>query len=63
MGCSFNRFGALFKVFEYLLDDCRIFDTGNDPNVTTTLTTGLNVYIENSLQSLRPSHGGLSLFR
>ena len=61
MGCSFNRFGALFEVFENLLDDCRIFDTGNDPNVTTTLTTGFNVDIEYSLQSLRPGHGTTAL--
>ena len=61
MGCSFNRFSVVFEVFENLLDDCRIFDTGNDPNVTTTLTAGFNVYIENSLQPLSPCYGGTSL--
>ena len=63
MGCSFNRFSVVFEVFEDLLDDYRIFNTGNDPNVTATLTAGLNVYIENSLQPLSPGHGGASLHR
>jgi hypothetical protein len=45
MGCSFNRFGALFEVLENLLDDCRIFDTGNNLDGTATILTGFNVYI------------------
>ena len=41
MECSFNRFSVVFEVFQNLLDDCRIFYTGNDPDVTATLATGL----------------------
>ena len=35
MGSGYGRFGALFEVFENLLDDDRVFDSGNELNNTT----------------------------
>ena len=50
-------------MIQNLFNDCWVFDTGNNLDGTATMLTGFNVDIEYSLQSLRPSHGGLSLFR
>jgi len=33
------RWIFLIKVIQYLLNDCRVFNTGNDPDVTATFAT------------------------
>ena len=33
----------LIQVGKYLLNYCRIFNTGNDPNITAAFTTGFNL--------------------
>jgi len=33
------RWNVLIKVIQYLLNDCRVFNTGNDPDVTATFAT------------------------
>jgi hypothetical protein len=40
----------------YVLNYHRIFDAGNDLDGTTAFTAGFDVYVENTLQSLRPAH-------
>ena len=42
---------------EYLRDHRRVFDAGNDTDITTAVTAGFNVDVEDPLQSLRPGHG------
>ena len=44
------------QVSEYLPDHLRVFNTSNDPGITTTFTTGFNIDIEHSLQPLCPGH-------
>ena len=41
---------------EYLLNDHRVFDAGNDLDSTAAFPTGSEFYIENTLQPLRPAH-------
>ena len=41
------------KVLEYLLDYHRIFDAGDDLDVTAAVLAGLDVDVENALQALR----------
>jgi hypothetical protein len=45
-------------VGEDLLDHHRIFDAGNDLDVTAAALAGLDVNVEDTFQALRPSHGG-----
>jgi hypothetical protein len=54
--------GLFIQVSEYLVDDHRIFDTGNNLYRTTAIAADLYVNIENSLQPLCPIHP-LILFR
>ncbi len=42
---------------EYLVNDHRIFDTGNDLQRTATLSAMFDVDIEHTFESLRPCHG------
>jgi len=44
------------QVGDYLVDDRRILDTGDDFNCTAVVKIGLEVDIENSLQWLRRDH-------
>jgi len=46
----------LIQVGKYLPNHYRVFNTGDDSDVTTALTTGFYVYIEDALQSPCPSH-------
>jgi hypothetical protein len=43
-------------VGKYFLNNCRIFDTGNDPDITTAFTTGFYLNTKYTLQSLCPRH-------
>ena len=52
------RGGFVVKVGEDLLDHHRVFDAGNDSERTGTFPAGLDVDVENALQSLRPGHRG-----
>jgi hypothetical protein len=45
-------------VNKYLLDDYRVFNTGDDSDVITAFAAGFYVYVENALQSLCPGYGG-----
>ena len=51
------------KILKYLLNHFRIFNTGNDFDLANTVFADFNVDIENSLQSLHPSHSAVSLCR
>ena len=42
-----NRF--LIQVSKYVPDHRRVFDTGDDPDITTALTTGFNVEVESTV--------------
>ena len=63
--------GDLFLIAQMSLnsiDDVLVLDTpvrriGNDPDGTTAAAANLNVDIENSLESLGPGHGGMTLSR
>ena len=49
-------------MFEDLLDDHRVFNTGNDLHVPTTVPAGLYVDSEYAFQTLRPVQlSGLTL--
>jgi hypothetical protein len=48
-------------MFQYLPDHRRVLDTGNNPDRSLALLTGLNVYGEYPFQTLNPSHGGVAL--
>jgi len=48
--------GLSLQVIEDLLDQHRVFDAGNDLDGAAAFTTGLDVDIEYTLQSLRPGH-------
>ena len=43
---------------EYLLNNCRVFDTSDDPDITSTFTAGFYVDIKYPLQPLCPRHRG-----
>ena len=43
-----------FQVGEYLLDHRRVFDAGDDADITAAFTARFNVDVESALQSLRP---------
>jgi hypothetical protein len=38
-----------------------VFNAGDDPDRTTAATADFDVYIEYSLESLSPGHGGMAL--
>jgi hypothetical protein len=48
---------------EYLLNDHRVFDAGDYLDSTAAFPTGLDIYIENTLQPLRPPHGRMPFGR
>ena len=45
------------------IDGLLVLDAGNDPDSTSAMPAGLNVNIEDSLQSLRPGHRRVALCR
>ena len=51
----------LFQVFENLLNDLRIFDTGNDFDVTAAVFADFDVDVEHSLEALHPGHRAVAL--
>jgi len=51
-GCS--RF--LIQVGEYLVDHRRVFDAGDDADITTAFAAGFDIDIEYTFQSLYPGH-------
>jgi len=46
---------------QYSFDQCRVFDTGNDPDITTALIASFDINIKYMLQSFCPGHGSLAL--
>jgi hypothetical protein len=46
----------LFKVFQNLGNDCRVFNAGNDLDWTFALLTRFDIDIEYPFQSLHPCH-------
>ncbi len=52
----FIQNSLLIQMNEYLVDDHRIFDTGDHPDSTATLGAGFYIDIEHPLQSLSPCH-------
>lgn len=51
------RGGDLFvQVGEYLLDDRRVFDAGNDFHRPAAVATGFDVDVEDALEALRARH-------
>ena len=56
--------GVLFlsiKMSQDSIDDILFLDTGDDSDRTTAATADFDVYIEYSLESLSPGHGGMAL--
>ena len=51
---SVVRYSPLVKVLENLLDNHRVFHTGDDPDRSFTLFANLNVNVEHPFQSLHP---------
>ncbi len=51
-----SRRQFFFQVRQDLLNDHRVFDAGNHLRGSSAYTAGLNVYIENPLEPLRPGH-------
>ncbi len=49
------------KMSQNSIDDIPLLDTGDDSDRSATAAADFNVYIEYSLESLRPSHGGQAL--
>jgi len=47
-------------VNQYLLDDYRIFDTGNDLDGAAAFTARFDVNTEHALEPLCPSHGRMT---
>jgi len=45
------------EVGENLLDDDRVFDTGDDAGAATAVLAGFDVDVEDPLDPLRPGHG------
>jgi len=45
------------QVIEYLVDDRRVFDTGDDADITTAFAAGFDIDVEYAFQSLCPCHG------
>jgi len=41
---------------KYFLNHYRVFDTGNDPDITTAFATGCYFDIKDTLQSSGPCH-------
>jgi hypothetical protein len=48
------RYGI--QVREYLVDHCRVFDTGDDADITTAFAAGFDLDMEHAFQSLCPGH-------
>jgi hypothetical protein len=44
------------QVGEYFPDHRRVFDTGDDPDITTAFAAGFDIDIEHAFQSLCPCH-------
>jgi hypothetical protein len=44
------------EVSQYLFDNERVFNTGNDLNLSASTLSGFNVDIENPFQSLHPGY-------
>ena len=54
---GFYRRGFFIQVGKYLVNDRRIFNTGDDFDGATAFAARLNVDIEYALETLRPGHG------
>ena len=44
------------QVSEYLVDHRRVFDTGDDADITTAFAAGFDIDMENTFESLCPCH-------
>ena len=44
------------QVIQDPLDHRRVFDTRDDLDRSSTIRTGLHIYLEHALEALRPSH-------
>jgi hypothetical protein len=58
--------GVLFlslKVSQNSIDDVLVLDTSDDSDRSTTAAADFDVYVEYSLESLSPGHGGMALSR
>ena len=53
----------LLKMLENLLDYLRIFDTGNDFDLTAAVFADFDVDVEDALESLHPGHSAMPLCR
>jgi hypothetical protein len=56
-GISIGRF--LLEVFKHQLNHLGVFDAGNDVDLATAVFKGLNIDVENALESPHPHHGSL----
>jgi hypothetical protein len=45
------------------IDDVLVLDTRDDPDRSTAAAADFDVYVEYSLESLSPVHGGMALSR
>ena len=50
----------LLQVLEDVLNDLRVFDTGNHLDLTTAVFADFNVDVEDALEPLHPGHGAMS---
>ena len=55
--------GLCLQVVEYLLDDGRVFDCGDDLRHSAALAAGFDVDVEHPLQALGPRHGRVAFGR
>ena len=58
--------GALFLIAQMSqnsIDDVLILDTRDDSDRSTAAAADFDVYVEYSLESLSPGHGGMALSR
>jgi hypothetical protein len=53
---GFRGSGFLIQVSKYLVDHRRVFDAGNDADITAAFTASFNVDVEYTLESLRPAY-------
>jgi len=51
------RVRYFIQVSEYLVDHCRVFDIGDDADITSAFAAGFDSDREHALQSLCPGHG------
>ena len=58
-----NPKATIFVMSKYLPDYRGVFNAGDDPDFTATITAGFNIEFKHTLQALRPGHCHMVLSR